>query len=425
MPTFLSLLALAWSGPAQGWESWGYTWPCDEPIPVALYDADPDRAARLDAAAADTVAAWQEASGCPCFEIEYRGLLDSYTMEDAEDEIPTFVLGDPLGLAHEDLWKHWEWSWWMVYLRVLRGMDHYLLFSEDLEFVTLDELDDCESEPVFEALFGHFLGHTLGLAHSCEEDDLCDDEALREAAMFWRTEACSDQGAEPMSDDLAGLIALYGERATIASFSGEGLEHHAFASVGRVPQEVCFEAESSVDLGGFTWEFGDGASAEGAAVCHAFTEPAVLDVELRGLEQPGDCPVASQRLILCDDYAQLTPPLFDFSLEGLTVRPENLLPRVDNACTELVRWELRQEGALIDWSQAWEAGLEAPAPGSYTISLQVEGMSGSLAEEQAVELSACACASGRGSGAVLGLLLAPLVLRRRRRTPAPAPDTLR
>ncbi len=399
-------LLLAMVGSAWGWEAMGWSWSCDEPIPVALYDPDPERAARLDEAAANTVAAWQGASDCPCFEIEYLGLLDSYTEEDAQDDIPTFVMGDPLGLEDD---TEWPWN------HVQTVWDEYIVSADEIEWITLDELDGCDWAFVFEAVFGHWLGHTIGLAHSCEEDDVCDDELLREAAMMWYLTMCSDQGSEPMSDDLAGLIAIYGQRASIDAFTGDGLVHHDFASAARVPVEVCFEASAERELGGFVWDFGDGASAEGAEVCHGFEDVDVLDVEVRGLEQPEDCPVASQRLILCDDYTEIEPPLFSASVEAGVLRLDNLLPRVDNACTDTVRWELQRDGEPLDWNQAWDASFELPGAGSYTVVLEVDGVSGPALDEQVIEATGCGCAtSRRGTAGWWWLLVgvAPLVRRR-------------
>ncbi len=55
---------------------------------------------------------------------------------------------------------------------------------------------------------------------------------------------------------------------------------------GEAPLEVCFSAEESTgeegaELVGFSWDFGDGAAAEGRTACHTYTDAGIHKVTLR------------------------------------------------------------------------------------------------------------------------------------------------
>ena len=71
-----------------------------------------------------------------------------------------------------------------------------------------------------EELFGHELGHTLGLGHSCDDPSLpCDPEALMYPFIH-----DDGRGAKLTNDDRAGLFALYGIGTLPAAPSNLGAE---------------------------------------------------------------------------------------------------------------------------------------------------------------------------------------------------------
>jgi len=55
---------------------------------------------------------------------------------------------------------------------------------------------------------------------------------------------------------------------------------HTSGTLGRVPWEVSFEAESYFVADSWNWEFGDGDGATGQAVVHTYDDPGVYDVTL-------------------------------------------------------------------------------------------------------------------------------------------------
>ena len=422
-------------GNAFAWEHLGYAWNCEEPIPWALAMDEQGLAERFEEASIATFEAWEADLDCLCYDFEYMGILDESEGGYQNNGVMTISFGDPDGMLGEGVLFAG-----MPYLTTDGGIeidghsydrvvDFDLVFNEgvevDFDYITMNELsEDCTFSFVFENVLGHEIGHALGLADSCWEFSSCEDEAEREAAMYSATlSPCVTTAAEPQQDDIEGLLALYGQMATIESVEGEGLVHGDFASLGVVPVEVCFQAGSDYELDGYSWDFGDGASAEGQEVCHVYEQPDVLEAQVWAMPLIDDCPSDSRRLILCDDYVDLPPPYFELTVLDGIVNVVNLLPRVDTGCTDHVQWDLLHGGISVASSSTWVPSFELPGRGGYSLRLSVGGVSGEITEEQSFQADGCSCAGAPAQARWTTTLLAAVLawccgvrrLQRRRR----------
>ena len=60
------------------------------------------------------------------------------------------------------------------------------------------------------------------------------------------------------------------------------------SSYGWAPFDMGFAASSAFDVSSWTWDFGDGGSAEGASVRHVYESPGAYEVRLRAVTASGD-----------------------------------------------------------------------------------------------------------------------------------------
>ncbi|MGE5233642.1 MAG: fibronectin type III domain-containing protein [Acidobacteriota bacterium] len=115
--------------------------------------------------------------------------------------------------------------WYAVALRSFHGKQYHAIAEGDI--VTARNLS-CffSSSPngskAAEELFGHELGHTLGLGHSCGDSDSppCGSSALYNDALMRAIIHDDGRGARLNADDKAGIAALYAQSSAPAAPTG-------------------------------------------------------------------------------------------------------------------------------------------------------------------------------------------------------------
>jgi hypothetical protein len=402
---------------AHAWEHTGFVWELqDAPLQVIVDPTIPDADEWL-AAFRDAADAWagaqteltlsvEMADSGPLLQRSSPGQI--LVMEDREGDVST-------GIAS----LTYSYSSGFAYST---GADTYLYFDES-DIVINDDTqtfvgsdDPCEAyDRIRETVAAHELGHALGLGHTCEEEDICADELLASAVMFWYVGGCGDNRA-PNADDFDGLAHLYDAAGGWSVTSGE--------LIGATPREVCFiDMPNSIDADHVEWNFGDGTTAEGKQTCHTFETAGIVDVEVTYFSGPDDdAPRSwSDAIVACATPAapiEGAERLFDLRTEGTEIE---ILPTVDahEPCVDSVRWSvLRGAETLYDLPVS-QSLVDVGEYGEYTVVLRTTGFGGDGEEERTVTLAedgGCSTVRPRGGLALVGLLAAALSRRRFART---------
>lgn len=246
----------------------GYAWPPDR-LPVEVHwtgelpgfsDAD------LRGAVEGAVSAWAEAAPC---------VLEVSVVEDPDAHAwflsggVAILFGDPDDELSAELLAVTYWgsasgdTFWSNG-RELAEMPVMEVVVNDVNGWLPDWMivvGECEDEVSLQGLLTHQMGSALGLATYGEE------EAVSGAVptMYWSQSVCDTGASSLEDDDIAGLWAIYGGSYGYTF----GCENDA-ADLLTVD---CAIANPSLPQGDSpTWDFGDGATAEGDAVSHTYTE---------------------------------------------------------------------------------------------------------------------------------------------------------
>ena len=300
-------------------------------------------------------------------------------------------------------------------------VDADIVFNDNIDWGTTDDIDaGCVGgEMALESTATHEVGHLWGLGHSCEQDDICSNDAFLSATMFWTGGPCDTSRAAIGSDDIQSITALYGPFATFTT------EDERF---GKAPLELCFDLVTEDVISSANWNFGDGESSDKLEPCHTYEDQGQFTVtaELVGLSETcGEWSFDYRELayvLVCE------VPLPEFtaeSVEGTDTLVYQMINDTDVStygCIDEIEWKVWDGTEEIHDVGAWSPKFEFPHPGDYTVQLTVGGHAGNAVAELTVSVeeqpAGFGCATSRSlplGGGLATLMLAMLGLVRRRR----------
>lgn len=305
------------------------------------------------------------------------------------------------------------------------AFDSDIVYNNDVLFDTRESIlaGQCNGGHDLVGIAVHEIGHTIGLGHSCEENEVCTDPNLRTATMYWSGGPCDAELAIPNEDDLEGLTALYGPYAAFVC-SHEVSESLA---VGVVPFELkcVITTENVAEITSASWRFGDGGTSSDIAASHTYTEPGNYTVQVTVQGQRDGCGEDGWEY----NYRRVGyvracgVPDAQFVVEhqdGLTYQMANETDVSVYGCIQDIEWQVYEgsgtNGKLVEslTAKAWEPLITFPDEGTYTVVLNVGGPAGTggasvTFDARRMRGEGYGCQHGGspafGFGALFGLLL--------------------
>lgn len=441
MRTLLALPALLLSSNAFAWGHLGHVWAYDEmPIPYQVIETD--RYAGFDFpflydAMEEGFQNWVDGAPCNDFraevtgsvpESEYTGYRDdgrNLIMFDDKD----FDISEPGTLAATLTRSDNRIE------RIISGTayrparDSDIVFNNDVRFIAADQIGGgCNNEPALEAVATHEIGHSLGLAHSCERGDPCTDAKLRSATMYWQADNCDATLAQPNEDDIDSITALYGPSATFQCSNELEPGQPDTLAVGIVPFTLrcSVTSDNFREITGATWSWGDGESSEEVLGTHVYEEPGNYTIRVCFQGERAACGAwefCYKRPAYVRACGKPTPSFLVEGVEGLTYRFLNETDLSVYGCINDLQWDIYEgdeaSGEKVDSVTAWEPDYTFPSSGRYTVVLNVGGPGGIAAAKLSFDARNVgdpeACSHVGGSSLTLGALAGLLALGRRRR----------
>jgi MYXO-CTERM domain-containing protein len=314
-------------------------------------------------------------------------------------------------------------------LKYNRIADSKIVFGEGRNFDSPEDIEaGCpQGGHSFLGTMTHEMGHSLGMAHTCEEGEVCIDPLRLQANMYWTGPECDTSGDDLNDLDVENFQALYGPYATFRC----SREDAAGRVLGVVPFELncAVESESLGDITDVSWAFGDGATADTLSITHTYTEPGNYNVQLQVAGFSDGCGEEGW------DYnfrrvgyvTACAPVQGEFSYEqgdGLVFQMLNESDVSVYGCISEIEWnvfagESASGEPIISGLRAWEPEFELPEPGMYTVVMNLGGPAGTTGASLTIDARSngrdggCTTASGGAASGLLGLF-ALFGLRRRR-----------
>jgi len=444
VPPMILLAAAATATTAHAYNLMGYMWDPEE-FPIEFWVTDYLEDSLPQTVDAETGLYYQEEvmiksfanwldAPCAVIDYEYRGLHpgNGGSANDGINKIFFDDPGDDLGSGINAVMQAKGRTTATVVKNIggeliFKFTDSDITFNDNIDWATTEDIDAgrCNGEGSVESTGTHEVGHLLGLDHSCEEGEICVDEAFRSATMYWTGGRCDTSRASINSDDIAGITALYGP------FAGFEIDVDT-PSFGPTPLGIQFNLVTDEVVTGAEWTFGDGS--EGSSELEPFHEyetqgqftPSVI---FSGeSDQCGTWTFESSQLaavLACEIPAPIfslqqtdTAGYVDLDDEIIAYQVVNQTDVSTYGCIDTVSFQIERNGEPYgDPIGAWSPVLVFPEAGDYTVRMVAGGPAGRAEATLAVTAEAmggCAATGAAPVGGIAGLMLALVAGVRRR-----------
>jgi uncharacterized protein (TIGR03382 family) len=449
MRPILSLIGLSLlvSSPAYAWRHTGFVWTPDQ-MPVVFYvaeDGAEDKETCQDSVpngVCREVAEWaaEQWNNVPCadaeVEIADEPIANANTLRNGINEI---VFEDPLQQMDDPQTIAFSQSTATGAQVEVNGQLYQQLNDADITFgvnrglATIDQIAaGCDGRINIESTMTHEMGHSLGMAHSCEEEDICVDPELRDATMFWTSKgACDISRSELGPDDINSYQALYGPLAT---FQCSG-ENDNGSILGVVPFDLscAIASNSAPDITDVNWNWGDGGNADSLAAGHTYEAAGNYTIQVTVNGQSAACydEESGESGEWSYDYRRVgyvtacdvVQGEFEVNyVDGLTYKMLNDSDVSVYGCILQIQWMVFEgegtKGKVIEQVAAWEPEFTFPESGTYTVLMNLGGPAGTSGASVVLDVkpgngSCSTVSTGAGAFGMLSLL-GMLGLRRRR-----------
>jgi len=170
-----------------------------------------------------------------------------------------------------------------------RIVDSKIVFGEGRNFDAPEDIQaGCpQGGHSFLGTMTHEMGHSLGMAHTCEDGEICTDPVKRAANMYWTGPECDVSGDNLNELDIANFQALYGPYATFRC-SREDASGDILAVVP-FDLKCAVESDSLADITAVDWSFGDGGTGNDLSITHTYTEAGNYTVQVSVEGQSDGC----------------------------------------------------------------------------------------------------------------------------------------
>jgi MYXO-CTERM domain-containing protein len=435
---------------AHAWEHIGHAWTPDrQPIYYAI--GNPDGEGIFEDSIDDEVdgepyeiwvtkAGYAQWEGAPCVDLTttYVGTFDdnfgfrswdgqnSVTWDDPEDELAAGVLAAtvsfPQSLDSGDFaFNKNGRSYW-------KADDGDIVFNDGVDFATDAQIEAgaCSGESSMEGVMTHEQGHLLGLAHSCEEEDICTDPELRDATMYWSGGACSLLQSDINEDDIKSISAIYGPFATFQCSNELDPGNAETIAQGNVPFDLkcIIDTDAEEELTSASWLFGDGGQSEDFAPQHTYADAGNYSIEACFAGEQETCGEWSYcyRRVGYVRACDVPQPEFQIDhVDGLTYLFKNETDVTVYGCIYEIQWDVFKGETLVESIPSWEPEFTFSGEGEYRVVLNIGGPAGTgaaqvsfTAEDQRGDGYGCNTVGGMGGGLLALLAVGAAAMRRRR-----------